>query len=729
MKTALITGSAGLIGSESARYFAQQGLNIAGIDNNMRQEFFGKEASTLPNRDDLKTALGKLYKHYDVDIRGDTSAIFAEYSSDIDVVIHTAAQPSHDWAARDPVTDFDVNARATLLLLENTRKYCPKATFIFTSCHDADTRLVTKDGFKYYWEIKPTDTIFTLNLQTRKAEEKSINEIKIFDYNGEMVEFKGKRLSFCVTPNHKMCIVEKNQNLNCRVVFVESEQFLATKDYKVFNIPKATSYQGKVFPDTWTFGESTKKDIKQIKTQDLFYLLGLFIADGSAYKGEKQLRTRSGLDRKSYLEKGRNKSGQFTTTHCGERVTDISSYNVWFYVPTKDKARKNLEEILERNNVNYKKYSVPNDTVYIHSRNLYNFFKQCGRYANKKTIPFWALCADSALLQFLFDGLMDGDGNKTHNSYTTVSPRLAENLIELSIKLGKNVSYKKTPSPPPVLYKKLNRKIVARFPVYRINVTDTLVGFSSKNTKKCLYQGKVWCLDVENHNFLVERKGKIAFSGNSNKVYGDNPNRLPLQELPTRYEISNTHPYYKNGIDESMSVDNCKHSLFGCSKLAADVLVQEYARYFGINTGVFRCGCLTGPWHAGTQLHGFLQYLMKCTKEGKPYTVFGHNGKQVRDNLLSYDLARAFWQFYLAPRIGEVYNMGGGRFANCSMLEAIEMCETITGKKLEWQYSQDARAGDHIWWISDVSKFQKHFPKWFYTSGIHDTLVDIYNGR
>jgi len=213
----------------------------------------------------------------------------------------------------------------------------------------------------------------------------------------------------------------------------------------------------------------------------------------------------------------------------------------------------------------------------------------------------------------------------------------------------------------------------------------------------------------------------------TNKVYGDTPNRLPLVELSTRWEISRRHPYFRNGIDEFMPVDHCTHSVFGASKLAADILVQEYGRYFGMKTGVFRCGCLTGPAHAGAELHGFLAYLMKCAVIGREYRIFGYKGKQVRDNIHSRDLINAFYHFYSHPRNAEVYNMGGGRFSNCSLLEAARLCEEITGNTLKVKYINKNRTGDHIWWLSDVSKFKSHFPSWKLTKDIRAILEDIFN--
>ena len=214
----------------------------------------------------------------------------------------------------------------------------------------------------------------------------------------------------------------------------------------------------------------------------------------------------------------------------------------------------------------------------------------------------------------------------------------------------------------------------------------------------------------------------------TNKVYGDTPNRLPLIELDTRWEIDPSHAYAL-GISEDMSIDHSLHSLMGASKVAADILVQEYGRYFGLRTACFRCGCLTGPNHSGAQLHGFLAYLMKCAVTHIPYTIFGYKGKQVRDNIHSSDLIASFYEFYQAPRVAEVYNMGGGRFSNCSMLEAIELCESITNNELQWTYSDENRIGDHIWWVGDLRKFQSHYPNWTLRYDIPQILHSIYEAN
>jgi len=212
----------------------------------------------------------------------------------------------------------------------------------------------------------------------------------------------------------------------------------------------------------------------------------------------------------------------------------------------------------------------------------------------------------------------------------------------------------------------------------------------------------------------------------TNKVYGDTPNFLPLIETDTRLELPSDHPWF-GGIDTTMAIDHCTHSLFGVSKASADLMVQEYGRYFHMPTVCFRGGCLTGPNHAGAQLHGFLAYLMRATVSEIPYTVFGYGGKQVRDNIHAHDVVTTFAAFHAAPREAAVYNLGGGRFSNCSMLEAIEMSEEISGKKLDYTVSDQARIGDHRWWISDLEAFRRDYPDWEPEYDLRATLQQIHD--
>ena len=230
---------------------------------------------------------------------------------------------------------------------------------------------------------------------------------------------------------------------------------------------------------------------------------------------------------------------------------------------------------------------------------------------------------------------------------------------------------------------------------------------------------------------LLELTKKYSYDSSfifmsTNKVYGDNPNKLKLKEKNLRWELNKQDQYYK-GIDEKFSIDHCTHSFFGASKVYADLIVQEYGKNVGLNTVCFRGGCITGPNHSGAKLHGFLSYLTKLSLKNKKYSIIGYKGKQVRDNLHSSDLVNCFWEYYKKPRKGEVYNIGGGRFSNCSIIEALELIEKLRKIEIKKEFLKTPRVGDHIWYISNLNKFKKHFPKWtqkYNTKKIIEELIE-----
>lgn len=248
-----------------------------------------------------------------------------------------------------------------------------------------------------------------------------------------------------------------------------------------------------------------------------------------------------------------------------------------------------------------------------------------------------------------------------------------------------------------------------------------------------------WAADAPMTDFMVNANGTlnllemtrrysneaVFIFSSTNKVYGDSPNQLPLIEQATRWEIDPTHPYH-SGISEDLSIDQCRHGLSGASKVAADILVQEYGRYYGMKTVTFRSGWLAGPTHSGTHLNGLLNDLVKCAATNTPYAIMGYKGKQVRDHMHCHDLVNAFDQFFKKPNSGEVYNMGGSRFSHCSTLEAIEISERISGQQLEYQVLETNRQGDPIWYVSDVCKFQSHYPNWQLTRNVTDIIHEIY---
>lgn len=210
----------------------------------------------------------------------------------------------------------------------------------------------------------------------------------------------------------------------------------------------------------------------------------------------------------------------------------------------------------------------------------------------------------------------------------------------------------------------------------------------------------------------------------TNKVYGDKPNFIPLKELDSRWDYED--PHYKNGITENFTIDQSKHSLFGASKLAADIYIQEYGRYFNMKTCCLRGGCLTGQNHSGVEMHGFLSYLIKCNVENRLYKIYGYKGKQVRDNIHSIDVARFIYEFYNNPRCGEVYNIGGGRKNSCSILEAFDKVSALSGQKMNYEYVDENRIGDHICYISDLSKMKTHYPNWDLSQNLDEIFEKIY---
>ena len=245
------------------------------------------------------------------------------------------------------------------------------------------------------------------------------------------------------------------------------------------------------------------------------------------------------------------------------------------------------------------------------------------------------------------------------------------------------------------------------FPIIDFNVNATGTLNLLELTKKYCYEAKFIFMST-------------------NKVYGDNPNKLKVFEKKNRWELKKSDKYFR-GIDEKFPIDDCTHSFFGVSKTYADLIVQEYGKNVGLKTVCFRGGCITGPNHSGAKLHGFLSYLVKLSLKNKKYNIIGYKGKQIRDNLHSFDLVNCFWEFYKKPREGEIYNIGGGRYSNCSILEALQIVEKIKNIKIKKRFYNLPRVGDHIWYISNLSKFKKHYPKWkqkYNTLKIIEELID-----
>jgi CDP-paratose 2-epimerase len=327
-----------------------------------------------------------------------------------------------------------------------------------------------------------------------------------------------------------------------------------------------------------------------------------------------------------------------------------------------------------------------------------NFFSDKG---------FDVIGIDNNLRKFFFG--KDGSTQRVKNLLLKNNKKFKHNSTDIRNYLALEKIFKK--------YKKRISLIIhcAAQPSHDYGKNFPIIDFdvNARGTLNLLELTKRYCFDA-----------KFIFMS-TNKVYGDNPNRIELKEKSSRWEVGNKSQYF-NGIKEEFSIDHCTHSFFGASKTYADLIVQEYGKNVGLNTVCFRGGCITGPNHSGAKLHGFLSYLVKLSLKEKKYSIIGYKGKQVRDNLHSNDLVNCFWQYYQKPRKGEVYNIGGGRYSNCSINEALDLVEKTKKISIKREYLKNPRVGDHIWYISNLDKFKKHYPKWnqnYDTKKIIDELI------
>jgi len=497
----LITGASGFMGSHIAEAFVKLDEHkVYGVDDNS-----GGNPQNVP--------IGCLFTELDLRDKEKVAAYIKQVQPD--VLYHLAANARECASFFQPIDVTERNLLAYINVLEPCIKYGMKKVVLF-SCHDNKTRLVTKKGLKYYWEINKDDIVFSLNKKC-EIEESQINEIIINEYKGKLINFKGKA-NLMVTPNHRMCYI-KSPKLNPRL-----EYEIAEKSFK-------RSYlqcpQGK-----W-IGKEVAINYA-INKKDLAYLVGLFIADGVASYEIRRQKNKSGYNRKDFLKK-RDTLGRFYKI----KKRGINNFSYWdiysirFCIPESDRSRKKLIDILERNNLN--PWSDRN-VVGISSKNLkelYNIFSECGKNAHEKKIPTKWLNGDKELLKKVYEGLMDGDGDKRRMVLTTVSMKLVENCIELAIKIGKTISFKYHKREKECKLK--DGRIIKGSGAYYIcfGNKNQVIWKKKYNFKKFPYKGNVWCLNTNNSNFLVERRGRIAFSGNSMSRYGDQEPPFD-EEYPTK---------------------------------------------------------------------------------------------------------------------------------------------------------------------------------------------------
>jgi len=688
-KRVLVTGGAGLVGSHTAEYYAKKGDEVIILDNLMRSTLFNYDKESVEynwNYLDLYNNIEKIKG--DVRNKEDLEKAIGD---GVDIVVHTAAQPGVPSSVRNPQVDFDINAFGTLNTLECLRKKSPKAVFVYCSCYDEETHAVTTKGIRSFNELREGDKVLSINPKTGRIEEKEIEEIIIQDYDGEMVNFKGKRMDLCVTPNHRMYMQRRKRN----DIIVESAD-------NIFN-NKPTSLQFPIGKFTGKFQNTISLDGNVIDFSDLLYLMGIYIGNGSCQSQIKYAKLKSGYRRKEYLKKCRNSLGRFISNSLPKnRFSTMTSHVIFFHIPEKDKSRKKVENVLKRCNIKYhsaKSKFAGNWGIFFSSKKFYYLFKGCGKKAHLKHIPRWVFKYDSSHLRHLMIGLFDSDGYKKR-VYTS-SRYLLKDMIELGIKLGYNVAFYRRPKPRKPLEIE-GRRIFERHEAYFVNFSTTPVGlYPKENIRRSKYKGKIWCVGVkDNNNLLVERNGKTLFCGNTNKVYGENVDKIPLKEKKLRYVYEGV-----KGISENMSIDHTGHTPYGASKYVGDIYTQEYAHIYGMKTAVFRMSCIYGPRQFGFEDQGWVAWFIIAVLTNQPITIYG-NGKQVRDLLYVEDLVKAYDKFASSNIRHGVYNIGGGPKNTISLLEFLDILKEELGKKPKISFS-DWRPSDQKVYITDILKVQK----------------------
>jgi len=580
------------IGSHVSEYYARKGEQVVVFDNLSRAEIFRMNRRVaLYNWEYLK----KNYPTITL-IEGDVKNLedVEKAAKDADAIIHAAAQVAVTTSVKDPRTDFETNILGTFNVLEAARKAKTNPTILYCSCYDEKTRAVTKRGLKSYDELEIGDIVLSINPKTGKIEEKAVKDIIVQPYSGLMIHFYGKRIDLCVTPNHRM-LIQRGSKLS----FDRAD-----------NVMKKAGAQWKL-PKGWWEGlkhdsiSINQKDLPwnakrmkcSVSTPDLFYLVGLYIGDGYSQHQIKERKSETGLSRGEYLSKCRDKTGRFTSIKGSGGVTKCASHIIFYFIPKDDPCRGKLERVLSRNGIKYhhgRSKAHGEWGVYFSSIPLFRILKQCGTSAREKIIPPWMLEYDEKHLRHLFTGLIDSDGYWGENPrFTTSSATLVRDMIELGVKIGYSVYIHTAKREARIEGRRVEGS------TYNLTFSSTLKGLSLRHKNVIPYHGVVWCVEVEdNENLLVERNGKIAFSGNTNKVYGTRVNDIPLREGETRYNFADAR--YREGIPEDFPIDLCEHTPYGCSKLAGDLYVQDYAHTYGLKTGVFRMSCLAGDAEVST---------------------------------------------------------------------------------------------------------------------------------
>jgi len=667
-KTVLITGVAGFIGHHLLEgVLKQTDWDVVGLDGLTY-------AGNLNRISDIGPWAAEQHRFKFVwhDLRAPLSETIHKMIGSVDYVWHLAAESHIDKSLEDSVPFIMSNVLGTANILEYVKHYQPKLEkFVQFSCYDEKTRALTKNGFKNYWEIREGDAVLSINPKTREIEEKRVEKIIIQDYKGEMYHFENSRIDLMVTSNHRVFYTKGS----AKKIMVDEASIVAQK---------TASYL------PWGEWDGVKNDFIQpaglgkVSVQDLFYLSGVFIGDGFVAHQKKIVPSKSGLTKKERDILAKDKSnGRFIATGIigDQTAIEMNSWRIFFDVPEKDKARKKLEAVLKRLNIDYSRHKgKAGEHIYFCSKKWCNFFTQFGQRAENKNIPEWMLKYNKKSLAALFDGLIDSDGywGKSWIQYTTVSEKLVKDICELGFKLGYHPTFKNRRS------ETIFQGRVIEGSAFYVYFPEKPIRIGRDNVKRELYNGKIWCLRVkDNKNFIVERNGKLAFCGNTDEVYGAAPDGVFFKEDAP---LKPSNPY-------------------SASKAGADMMAYTFGHAFNTPVITTRSMNVFGERQYPEK---FIPKTVKAILENRKVVIHGSPGEvSFRFWIHARNVADFLIFLMEKGKIKETYNIVG---VEKSVLDAADrISQIIKGRSLaeneiEYVRFHDARPGHDRRYALDGAK-------------------------
>lgn len=621
MHNVLVTGANGFVGSALCDRLLRMNKTVVGLvrDRNYK------------SRRDVLDKISVVYG----DIRDYDTVRYAVSKYEIDTIFHVGAITILKMATVDPKTCFQVNVMGTVNVLEAARECGHVSKVVVASCYDEKTRALTTEGFKTYDKINPGDFVWSLNPATREMEAVEVEEVVVQDYNGTMVNFKGKRLDFSVTPNHRMVVEKGHRSLD----FIPADNKVPANGWR---LPEPVWYGDKdaQLPALPDFHWNVKKMSPDYCVEDVLYLLGIYIGDGVIEHQPREVPSKTGLTAREYINSCRGPEGRFISPgKVGEIDTITKTSNViYLYIPRNDPARPRVEATLTRLGIDFHDWDHGGEGALVFtSAELCYWFADSGRYAHEKTIPEWALRFDYPRLRCLLEGLLESDGDKrARRQLTTVSWSLVEKTVELGLKCRRSVgfSYREAPeNKPSIKGREINSK-----GSYQVYLSKSSRSVLPKHKEEVRYLGKVWCLRLkENKNFLVERGGRIAFCGNSDKAYG-NHEILPYKE---DFALLASDPY-------------------STSKSCTDLITQAYSYTYGLDTSIVRSGNIFGPGDLNKSriIPGSILRVLK----GERPIIYSGVGNYKREFMYISDVIDAYMFVQDRGLAGEAYNIGGSGF-------------------------------------------------------------------